>query len=198
MRIAIDVDGVLADWNSAFINLLHSLSGFDLPKGFVPGYWNEIDNLAGEALRVNAWDYINRNPNWWLRIPPYLNNAASLRKWQLRFEMFFVTARPCVGSWTEMWLKQQGIHSPQVISKIKNKANLYSAMDVEYSIDDSLDTVQGCQKISGEHFLLNRPWNITDGLLLSPFLRLPDLESFFSHLDLKEKLNELKKRKKTS
>jgi hypothetical protein len=67
VNIALDLDGVLADFNSAFARLAHVLLGrADVPIDDDPARYDFL--LARETPVDDAalWAYIHANPGWWL------------------------------------------------------------------------------------------------------------------------------------
>jgi len=92
-RVVVDVDGVLADFNQGFWELLSS-RGAKLdpipPEG--PPVWEYFKLLGASTEEVKAaWAFIKENPAWWGSLSPY-TEALELRPLLLRL----FTAKWCV------------------------------------------------------------------------------------------------------
>lgn len=144
MRIGIDVDGVLADFTSAFEALVqqkHDPAAGPLAEPEQPG----SDRLTTREMK-RVWRTIIRTPNWWAKLPPYepdqiarLYTLARRRKW----EVFFLTKRPQTAGepvqfQTQWWLEQHGFHLPAVLTVPGSRGELGSALRLDMVIDDQI------------------------------------------------------------
>lgn len=72
-RIVLDVDGVLADFNNAFRDLIISRGGrMDPIPQEGPPVWDYYNLLGATREQVTeAWQFIRENPAWWGTLKPY-------------------------------------------------------------------------------------------------------------------------------
>ena len=67
LRIGIDVDGVIADFRTAF----HAAAVRCLRRDVSDSEDRQTAGpLSSEDVR-KVWDYIARTQNWWMDVPPY-------------------------------------------------------------------------------------------------------------------------------
>src|SRR5712691_9573992 len=112
MIIGVDCDGVLADFNTAFIALCKKVTGRNLfPEGYEQHTWNYPEALGYTSEEVSAvWASIKANPDFWAMLPVYPEAYDALRYLQnLRFrgdDIYFITNRMgnCPKHQTERWL----------------------------------------------------------------------------------------------
>jgi uncharacterized HAD superfamily protein len=154
--VGIDLDGVLADFNSRFLRVSRRLLSKP-EKGFQPtdfyyekcGPWTKK-----EVERVINW--MKNEDDFWLSLER-LPNTNQLAKREPQLEYFFITSRfSTIGLPTtyqsEMWLKQQyGLKAPFVIVS-SEKGKEAAKLDLTHFIDDRAencvevkDAVPGCQ-----------------------------------------------------
>ena len=122
LRIGLDLDGVVADFPTAFLDTAAGLLGPDAirrPSAPLPDL-NGVS--ASDAKRV--WRVITETPNWWLSLAPY-EPAQIARLYQLarrhRWEVSFLTSRlPTAGDsvqfQSQTWLEANGFYMPAVVT----------------------------------------------------------------------------------
>lgn len=172
-KIAVDCDGVLADFNSGFIELVRRVFPGRLPRDYVPTTWDYNGLLTPQEMD-RVWDEMKKQENWWLSLNPYMDNVGALATFmhtRTKMDVHIVTARTkgsglTVAKQTSMWLNGCGVFSSinylSVITGCESdeKAHIYQILGVEYSIDDKQETVEQCQRLEGHKAaLLDRPWN---------------------------------------
>src|SRR5688500_10035974 len=116
LRLGFDVDGVLADFRTAF----HALAVTVLRDKREPDVEANLSKSDIERL----WKGIAEIPNWWADLPAYESDQiarlyALSRQW--RWEIFFMTSRPpsagdAVQLQTQVWLEQHGFYMPSVLT----------------------------------------------------------------------------------
>lgn len=174
MKVGLDIDGVLARFDSRVIEIAEELFPGRVPTGYVPTDWYFSDVFAKEDLTA-VFEHIKTVWNFWERSPSYVENVRSLTQFlttHSESDVYFVTSRALsaglsVKKQTEDWLyyeiKKYGIgYSPTVVpvENHKYKPDVMRAVGIQYSIDDYGPTVEACNSVSGHQaFLLDRPWN---------------------------------------
>jgi len=135
LRVGIDLDGVLADFRSAFRIVAASVLHSEL-KG------------DGEALAPNelerVWKTIAGTHNWWVSVGAHepeqiarLFRLARDRHW----EIVFLTKRPPSGGdavqyQTQWWLEHHGFLLPAVVTVPGSRGELANALRLDILIDD--------------------------------------------------------------
>jgi hypothetical protein len=138
LRLGFDIDGVLADFRTAFR---------DTAKQCLGGAAVDGDKAGLSAKDVEkVWSHIAGVSNWWLRVRPYepdqierLYNLARTARW----EVFFLTKRPSSGGdpvqfQTQWWLEQNGYYLPSVLTVPGSRGELANALRLDLVVDDQL------------------------------------------------------------
>jgi hypothetical protein len=147
MRIGVDLDGVLCNFNHAFLPILEMVSGRALapPPGPWPAVWDwpTTDFALTEEEVEEAFELVGRvGDAFWSTLEPLpgaveclqaLNNLSAAG-----IEAYFVTKRPGNGVkyWTEIWLQEHGMEAPTVLPVLGSKGPLVAALDLDAFIDD--------------------------------------------------------------
>lgn len=148
LRVGLDVDGVLADFRSAFeaLSRREGLSaGLDGgPAGQDP------EDVAAELLTSEdigrIWKEIARTSNWWTSVEAYEPSEIA-RLYRLarkhRWEVFFLTRRPesagdTVQMQTQWFLESNGFYLPSVLTVPGSRGELASALRLDIVVDDML------------------------------------------------------------
>src|SRR5687767_11277475 len=115
LRLGMDVDGVLADFRTAF----RTLAARELGRA---GADVEAELTKGDIDRL--WKAVAREANWWAALPAYETEQVA-RLYGLsrkgRWEVFFMTSRPPSGGdtvqlQTQVWLEQHACYMPSVLT----------------------------------------------------------------------------------
>jgi hypothetical protein len=138
LRLGVDVDGVVADFRSAF----RALAERELDRS--------PEDVEGELEKADVeklWKVVAATSNWWLDVPPYepeqivrLYDEARRRRW----EVFFVTSRPpsagdSVQLQTQVWLEKQGFYLPAVLTTPAGaRGELARSLRLDLAIDDRM------------------------------------------------------------
>lgn len=151
LRIGVDIDGVLADFRSAFHraafkSINHDVRDVEDPK---------TSELLNDRDVRRVWDYIGRTTNWWMELEAYESDQIA-RFYALAragsWEVFFVTNRPpsagdSVQFQTQWWLERHGFYLPAVLTVPGSRGELANALRLDILIDDLLrnciDAVSG-------------------------------------------------------
>lgn len=142
IRIGLDLDGVVADFRTAFLDAAADLLGPDAirsPSAPMPDL-NAVS--AADAKRV--WRVITDTPNWWLGLTPY-EPAQIARLYQLarryRWEVSFLTSRiPTAGDsvqfQSQTWLESNGFYMPAVVTVPGSRGEVANALRLDVIVDD--------------------------------------------------------------
>jgi hypothetical protein len=158
LRIGFDMDGVLADFDSAFRAVEERLYGPQAQtSGDADPEAEERAEAEGEekegakqshALRRRrdaVWQAIASTPDFWMTLRPVQEDAVrrihelALRH---RWEVFFLTQRPAtegdsVQRQTQQWLIAQGFDLPSVLPIAGSRGAAAGALRLDYHVDDS-------------------------------------------------------------
>lgn len=178
MKLGIDVDGVLADFNSRFIERVIRVTGRDLfpPRPFEIPTWNYPEVYGYTSAEIAAvWEGIKTDGVFWTSLPPYPNTVPAMAFLERRItygdDVYFITARPGVGAkrQTERWLNARWPHILNPVSTVlitPHKGLAAQTLGLDIYIDDRWEN---CLETATMHwkgqpptcrtFLMNRPWN---------------------------------------
>jgi hypothetical protein len=139
LRLGIDIDGVLADFRTAFHQAARECLGRDIP--IEPG--EEKNTLSTPEIQ-RIWTYIGKTPNWWMRVPAFepgeIANLYALSR-AGRWEICFLTKRPpsagdAVQFQTQWWLEHHGFYLPAVVTVPGSRGELANAIRLDLVVDD--------------------------------------------------------------
>jgi uncharacterized HAD superfamily protein len=170
MRIGVDCDGVLADFNTAFVAYMVKVTGIDLfpARPFEPTTW-DYPQFYGYSNQQTSdvWDVIKLDPIFWMRIPVYPDTRESLESLWNRSDggddIYFVTNRMGnrAKAQTEVWIDMESpFRNNPTVLLTADKAGAATLLKLDAFIDDkwencaAVSTVANCQT-----FMLDRPWN---------------------------------------
>lgn len=166
MRLGFDIDGVLADFNSAYMALIVQVTGRNLfPDQYEPHTWFYPEALGYKPDELTAvWAAINADARFWCSLRPYAHTHHVIDRLTQRVwngdDVYFVTARPSLNAkWqTEKWLSSVGMISPTVLIA-SDKGLVCHALSLDVHIDDRHRNALAVAKTTTKSFLLDRPWN---------------------------------------
>jgi uncharacterized HAD superfamily protein len=179
--VMFDVDGVLADFSSAYDRQCVAL-GIAPPGPDAP--WD-----AKWDGRV--WDVIKKTVGWWLFLQtiPEARVFRRINALQNTHDVYFVTARPglAVKQQTETWLRMQGIEDPTVILSSK-KGEAAAVLGADFSIEDKAgNAVYIAYQSKTKSFIVDRPYNQFDPQMLgSKVVRIKEIEQFLAAIELED------------
>ena len=144
LRVGFDLDGVIADFRTAFLEVAGKVLGRDAirrPSSPMP----DLDAVSpADAKRV--WKVIADTPNWWLSLAPF-EPAQIARLYQLarkhRWEVSFLTSRiPTCGDsvqfQSQTWLEAYGYYMPAVVTVPGSRGEIANALRLDLVVDDQL------------------------------------------------------------
>ena len=142
LRIGFDIDGVIADFRTAFLKAAAEVLGRQAirnPSSPLPDF-----NAVSPADAKRVWKVIAETTNWWLGLPPYEPQQIA-RLYQLsrrfRWETSFLTSRiPSAGDsvqfQTQAWLEAYGFYMPAVVTVPGSRGEIANALRLDVVIDD--------------------------------------------------------------
>jgi hypothetical protein len=152
--VGFDVDGVLADFRSAF----HSAAMKCLRRDILePSDSDQVPGAldADDVRRV--WDYIGRTQNWWMDVPAYEPDQIA-RLYALTraagWEVFFLTKRPpsagdSVQFQTQWWIERFGFYLPAVLTVPGSRGDVANGLRLDLIVDDQIincvEVISGAQ-----------------------------------------------------
>lgn len=153
MRLAFDLDGVLADFGGAHDALHERLrprrgpATLGLAEAATGGA--EEGRRGSTRLERRVWREIRLSEDFWRTLDPIepgvirrLHDESVRHRW----ETFFLTKRPAtagesVQRQSQRWLVGQGFSLPAVIVHGGSRGRLAAALELDYLVDD---TVENC------------------------------------------------------
>ena len=173
MKIGIDCDGVLANFNHAFVELTVRVLGKDLYPGPAGTFdiftWNYPEFFGYTSSDVTKiWDHIKSDPDFWLNIPAYKNTKQAMKVLanlqQSNNDIYFITNRMGVNAkrQTEKWLDRFDM-MPTTVLLSKDKGLCATALALDAYIDDKWEN---CVDVAMQNdtikvFCMDQPWNHT-------------------------------------
>ncbi len=173
IRLAMDIDGVLADFVGAVVPMVNRLWPGKLPLDYQPTQYDFGDVLTRKEWH-EVWHTIVGTENFWLRLRPYQDSVRALVRFLVYNQgvvMYFVTSRGTVAGMTTdvqtfEWLDRLLLHSyvnywgVVVVERPDDKAKACRALGLPYLLDDSPDVISCCEGTPVHGILLTRPWNV--------------------------------------
>jgi uncharacterized HAD superfamily protein len=162
MKIGLDIDGVVANFQQAMIDRLRGTE-FEV---FMPKHWTDwttYDNGDKEAF-LRAFGTIETDPNFWLSIPKYGDAVFNFTP------SVYITKRPISSFVTKAWLRSVGLPWAPVVTVTRTEEKLDWIRNINATllngpmvfVEDFADTAVMLNKAGIKCFLLNRPWNLDE------------------------------------
>jgi hypothetical protein len=150
LRIAFDMDGVLADMEAALAEHAEGLFGFDESTTGVS--IETPDGVERVTARLNVtprqqrrlWDRVEAIENFWEslnEIEPGTVARLHTLSVERRWEVIFLTRRPATAgataqTQTQRWLEARGFALPSVYVVQRSRGQIAAALGLDFVIDD--------------------------------------------------------------
>jgi hypothetical protein len=150
LRIAFDMDGVLADMESALVEHAEGLFGADESTAGAPAEAPDVVAPVVAKLRITPrqerrlWERVESIENFWESLTE-IESGAVARLYALsveqRWEVIFLTKRPAtLGATaqiqTQRWLEAHGFARPSVYVVQRSRGQIAAALALDFVIDD--------------------------------------------------------------
>ena len=144
MRLALDVDGVLAD----FVGGLFARAGLALHLE------NAIDKFAflEEWNLEKLWEKVRLDEQFWLSLPVVDSHIPDCC-------VIFLSDRPVETDVTRKWLAVNSILPDLPVHHVKDKLVFLRKSDLDGLVDDKGETYEAIRGEFPSSFLVSRPWN---------------------------------------
>lgn len=172
MKIGIDVDGCLADFNTSYRDRILDQTGILLPMidDTYPDCWNYEQAAGVTSEQASAiWRSIKDSPDFWRSMRPLKDARFAIKvladvSWMT--DVYFITSRPGKTSkqQTESWLRAYGYYqAPTVLISENSKGLIAAGLGLDVFVDDKLEN---CEEVliarpACRVFLVDAPWNRT-------------------------------------
>jgi hypothetical protein len=142
LRVAFDIDGVLADFRTAFQHAADDAGISGRLQGADP---TTVEPLSSREIKA-IWTHVRRSSNWWTRLDAYEPQQLA-RLYELsrrcKWEVVFMTRRPStegdpVQFQTQWWIEQHGFYFPAVVTVPGSRGELANALRLDVIVDDQL------------------------------------------------------------
>jgi hypothetical protein len=166
LRIGIDIDGVLADFRTAFHNAARQCLRRDIEEPDDP----KAPQVVQQKDVKRVWDWVGKRTNWWMELEPYepdqiarLYSIARAAAW----EVFFMTNRPAsagdsVQFQTQWWIERYGFFLPSVLTVPGSRGDIANGLRLDLVIDDlSINCVEVASSSPSKALLMLRDENKT-------------------------------------
>lgn len=182
MVLAIDIDGVLADFNRSYGRTFIKISGEDkFPAGwedqladneFPPVWsWEGFYGYSPEVEKKVWTEAIFESKDFWRNLDPLPHTRWTLAVLNARAkagdDVYFLTNRAGqrAKTQTEMWLYEHGMNFPTVILS-GDKTPLLRALKVNFFVDDKPETIVDAAAVAASEgwkdfqlFIRDAPYN---------------------------------------
>lgn len=162
--LGLDIDGVLADFVTAYIDAFITHTGKNLfpPRPFPWTDW-EHQELCGytPADSELVWSKLNDSTDFWEQLNAYSDIDHTIRLAN-HFPTYFITSRNGhnVKGQTERWLSRHGVLHPTVLIS-SHKGLCCKALGITHYVDDR---TENCESVVADSpttacTMIAQPWN---------------------------------------
>ncbi len=167
MKLGIDLDGVLANFNDAFADILRGINpNITLPQAskLWPAVW-DWPKVAGYTSKQvsEAWEIVKTTTFWGTLhplkgTPEVLKELSVLRG--IGHEVYFITTRPgrMAKYYSEIWLGAHGMQNPTVIIS-EDKGSISRGLGLDVFVDDRAENVLDVLDASVDCYIIDYAYN---------------------------------------
>lgn len=175
LRIGIDVDGVLADFNRPYVDVLCERAGqprYEYDPTRYPNRWAYEDDIVPPAVTKQFWkDQRNWNnatievEGFWSSLPTLASHEdrCAIRRMAWEHDLFFISNRPLhLRDVTEEWIQENICLMHPLVMHSRAKGAMAVGLDLHAMIDDkpkNLHEIMSACGTSCVPILLDQPWN---------------------------------------
>lgn len=170
MRIGIDLDGVVADFNRDFMDLMVFVTDrdqFGTPRPPITCWNYPVDQFGYTKAEFSfAWQQVERSDHFWRQLAAYDGALAVLAQLDALadagHDIYYITSRPGKQAklQTEGWLNARGVDWPTVLIS-SAKGACAKALNLDLYIDDKTENCQDVreQAPTCQVLMATQPWN---------------------------------------
>lgn len=164
MRIAIDLDGVIADF-------IWSFSAVAAELGLIPErYRTSVQQSWTLPFNHNpVWKIVKSRWNWWMTLEPIATHVeiAAMNKAIGEHDVYFITSRPrgrglSAELQARYWLAGIGVDvdgASVIATKTGTKGALCQALDIEAMLEDCPDNLEDLWRHGISTYARRQPYN---------------------------------------
>lgn len=166
MRIGFDIDGVLANFVSAYAPLLSNITGKNVPAT-KPHLWDWDAEVATKDQIRQALDEIKGSSTFWTTLEPTEFCSDSLTYLsECRHKgdaVVFITSRPGINTsnQSKVWLEAHNFVDADVYvaTSAEHKRLLAKNLELDFFIDDKPSNCLAVSDVVPYTVVLDQPWN---------------------------------------
>jgi len=168
MRVMIDMDDILTNFNLAFLEIAHDLFE-EVPVNAevkLWDFWKSVPNLTLEK-EEKVWEVIRNTHNFYEILPAYASDEDLKRLARLlregEHEIYFITSRfptrgRSVQSQSQRWLLEK-IGEPGSVIVSSRKGEICQALGIEYAVDDAPHHIENLLDHGIATYIMDWPYN---------------------------------------
>ncbi|PNE22933.1 5'-nucleotidase [Mesotoga sp. Brook.08.YT.4.2.5.1] len=168
MKIMIDIDDILSNFNLAFLKIANEMFE-EVPMDVevkVWDFWKSVPNLTLD-MEERVWERIRNTPNFYEFLPPYASPKELKRLGSLVaqgcHEFYFITSRfPTKGRSVQLqsqrWI-QKKIGEPVSVIVSSRKGELCKVLGIDYAVDDAPHHVENLLDHGINTYIMDWPYN---------------------------------------
>ncbi len=168
MHIAIDIDEVLADTLSTFLNYYNTVYGTKFKRqDFYTYNWWEVMGTSAQEVVAEFARFMKTD--WGKKIPPLPGAQAGVQELSKQHQLSVITSRPDeYGDITHQWLnknfghKFKGVYFTDEFVKDSNnetKGEICHQVGIDLIIEDVYQIALDCHRQQIKVILMDAPWN---------------------------------------
>ena len=168
MKIMIDIDDILTNFNLAFLRIAHEMYD-EVPievEVKIWDFWKSVPNLTLE-MEERVWERIRNTPNFYKSLPSYASDEDLRRLGELiaegQHEVYFITSRfPTKGrnvqTQSQRWIQEE-IGQPVSVIVSSRKGELCEVLGIEFAVDDAPHHIENLLDHGINTYIMDWPYN---------------------------------------